>query len=118
MSKHPSSRTSRNTDGDDDERRRVADELGARLRARGVRLDGRETGEQLANLLDAVETFEGAVEAHGGDLMVDEPVRSEARVSPDNRAFVLPVRREGESVAALIGRIAEATAHARQVHGR
>jgi hypothetical protein len=118
MSKQPSNRTSGNTDAGDDERRRVADEMGARLRARGVRLDGRETGEQLADLLDAVEEFESTVEAHGGDLMVDEPVRSGARLSPDNRAFVLPVRREGESVSALIGRIAEATAGARQVHER
>jgi hypothetical protein len=118
MSKKPSNRTSESTGGGDDERRRVADEMGARLRARGVRLDGRETGEQLADLLDAVEEFESTVEAHGGDLMVDEPVRSGARVSPDNRAFVLPARREGESVSALIDRIAEATARARQVHGQ
>jgi hypothetical protein len=114
MSKNPS----RTTDTSDDDRRRVADEMSARLRARGVRLDGRETAEEIANLLEAVEEFEGAVEAHGGDLMVDEPVRRGAPVSPDDRAFVLPSRHEHESVPAFIGRITEATARARQVHRR
>jgi hypothetical protein len=107
-----------NRDARDDERRRVADEMAARLRRRGVRLDGRETGEELANLLEAVEEFEGAVQTHGGDLMVDEPVRSGGPVSPDDQAFVLPARRERESVSDYIGRIAEAAARARRVHTR
>ena len=106
------------TDPRDDERRRVADEMGARLRARGVRLDDQESGEELANLLEAVEEFEGVVQSHGGDLMVDEPVRGDAPVTPDDRAFVLPARRERESVSAYIDRIAEASALARRVHAR
>jgi hypothetical protein len=111
-------RASTNTDARDDERRRVADEMAARLRGRGVRLDGREAGEELANLLEAVEEFEGVVQAHGGDLMVDEPVRSGGPVTPDEQAFVLPARRERESVSEFIERIAEATARARRVHAR
>jgi hypothetical protein len=111
-------RASTNTDARDDERRRVADEMAARLRGRGVRLDGREAGEELANLLEAVEEFEGVVQAHGGDLMVDEPVRSGGPVTPDDQAFVLPARRERESVSEFIERIAEATARARRVHAR
>jgi hypothetical protein len=107
-----------NTDSRDDERRRVADEMAGRLRARGVRLDGREGGEELANLLEAVEEFEGVVQSHGGDLMVDEPVRSGGPVTPDDQAFVLPTRRERESVSDYIDRIAEATARARRVHAR
>lgn len=114
MSKAPS----RNTDPNDNERRRVADEMAARLRQRGVRLEGRETGEQLANLLEAVEDFEAVVQNRGGDLMVDEPVAGSRPILPDDRAFVLPVRHEHEKVSAFIGRIAEATARARHVHGR
>jgi hypothetical protein len=113
-----SRRASTNTDSRDEERRRVADEMAARLRARGVRLDGREGGEDIANLLEAVEEFEGVVQAHGGDLMVDEPVRSGGPVTPDDQAFVLPARRDGESVSDYIERIAGATAHARRVHAR
>ena len=106
------------TDSRDEERRRVADEMASRLRRRGVRLDGREGGEELANLLEAVEEFEGIVQSHGGDLMVDEPVRSDGPVTPDDQAFVLPARRTGESVSQYIDRIAEAAARARQVHER
>ncbi|MFL5604978.1 MAG: hypothetical protein ACJ8AD_00900 [Gemmatimonadaceae bacterium] len=111
-------RANTNTDARDDEQRRVADEMAARLRGRGVRLDGRESGEDLANLLEAVEEFEGVVQSHGGDLMVDEPVRSGRPVTPDDQAFVLPARRERESVAEYIDRIAEAIARARRVHAR
>ncbi len=111
-------RADTNPDSRDDERRRVADEMGARLRARGVRLDSRESGEDLANLLEAVEEFESVVQSHGGDLMVDEPVRSGAPVTPDEQAFVLPARRERESVPVYIDRIAEASARARRVHAR
>jgi hypothetical protein len=109
-----------NPDPRDDERRRVADEMAARLRARGVRLDGHEGGEELANLLEAVEEFESVVQSHGGDLMVDEPVRSGGPppVTPDDRAFVLPARRERERVSEYIQRIAEASARARRVHAR
>jgi hypothetical protein len=109
---------STNTDAGDDERQRVADEMAARLRGRGVRVDGHDGGEELANLLEAVEEFEGVVQSHGGDLMVDEPVRSGAPVTPDDRAFVLPSRREREGVAEYIERIADATARARRVHVR
>jgi hypothetical protein len=111
-------RASTNTDPRDEERRRVADEMAARLRGRGVRLEGRESGEELANLLEAVEEFEGVVQSHGGDLMVDEPVRRGGPVTPDDRAFVLPARREHESVSEYIGRIVEASARARRVHAR
>jgi hypothetical protein len=96
-----------------DERRRVADEVAGRLRARGVRLTDRETDEQLVGLLEAVEQFERTVERRGGDLMVDEPVGTDAPIAPDDRSFVLPRRHEHESVAMYIERIAEATADSR-----
>ncbi len=52
-----------------DERRAAAAEVVARLRTRGITASDAERSEDLANLLSAVERFEAAVEAHGGDLM-------------------------------------------------
>ena len=98
---------------DRDDRRRVAQEVADRLGRRGVSLNGHESSEELADLLDAVERFEDAVERRGADLMVDEPVQGTgAPIEPDNSAFVLPRRGKGESVAQLIGRINEATRRA------
>src|SRR5438034_6410137 len=48
----------------------------------------------LGDLLEAVERFENVVEAHGGDLMVDDLKSSE----PDDRHFVLPRRNKGEAI--------------------
>ena len=103
----------RATDAGDDAFRRAQNEISSRLSDRGVRLSGRETGDELANLLDAVERFEAAVENSGGDLMMDEPVRAGSPIEPDNVAFVLPRRRDGESVAAFIERVAFATTRAK-----
>src|SRR5437016_4493833 len=47
-------------------------EVAGRLRQRGIAVTGAEDSDDLANLLAAVERFELAVEAHGGDLMVDD----------------------------------------------
>lgn len=99
-------------DPEDVERRRVADEISTRLRSRGVHLTGHESSDELARLLEAVEQFEAAVEHSGGDLMVDEPVRGDTPTEPDNRAFVLPRRRDDESVTRYIDRIVDATANA------
>jgi hypothetical protein len=98
-------RDARPIDGRNDERRHAEDEIAGRLRDRGVRLTGRESGDELADLLDAVERFETAVENHGGDLMVDEPVRAGSPIAPDDEAFVLPRRKDAESVTEFIGRI-------------
>ena len=89
-----------------EERESVTAEVAARLRARGVRLTGTETSDEVANVLEAVERFERAVETHGGDLMVDtRPARE-----PDDPAFVLPLRGGRESVAAYVRRVDEVTA--------
>jgi hypothetical protein len=84
---------------------RVNAEVGDRLRGRGILLTGRESGEELADLLEAVERFEGLVEARGGDLMVDDLTSPE----PDDPHFVLPEREPGESVPAYIDRIVVAS---------
>ena len=68
-------------------------------------MTGAERSDDLADLLSAVERFEKAVEAHGGDLMVDDLKSPQ----PDDRHFVLPRRDHGESVRAYITRIDAAT---------
>ena len=92
------------------ERAAAAAEVTARLRGRGVAVTGLDIPEDLVDLLSAVERFEAAVEAHGGDLMVDDLKSSQ----PDDRHFVVPRRGHGEAVRAYIGRIEEATARLRR----
>ena len=110
-------RGTRPTEARADELRHAEDEIATRLRDRGVRLNGREGGAELVDLLDAVERFEAAVENSGGDLMVDEPVRAGRPIAPDDEAFVLPRRHDGESVTEFIGRISLAIDHVRGKRG-
>src|SRR5437870_10191034 len=70
------------------ERAAAAAEVTARLRSRGITVTGGENPEDLVDLLSAVERFEAAVEAHGGDLMVDDLKSSR----PDDSHFVMPPR--------------------------
>ena len=93
-----------------EERTAAAAEVTARLRGRGITVTGAEHAEDLVNLLSAVERFEAAVEAHGGDLMVDDLKSSR----PDDRHFVVPRRVHGETVRTYIVRIDEATAQLRR----
>jgi len=83
---------------------RAAAEVSDRLRRRGIALTGAERSDDLADLLSAVERFEKVVEAHGGDLMVDD-LKSP---KPDDRHFVLPRREHGEPIRAYVIRIDEA----------
>jgi len=87
---------------------RASEQIASRLRGLGVALNGTETPDELADLHDAVERFEEAVEAKGGDLMVDEGVHG-AATQPDDRDFVLPPRTTHESVVAYLERLARAT---------
>ena len=98
----------------DEERAAAAAEVAARLRQRGIAVTGAERPDDLADLLSAVERFEAAVEAHGGDLMVDDLKSSQ----PDDRHFVLPRRGHGETIRTYIGRIDEATARLRRHPGQ
>jgi hypothetical protein len=99
---------------DDDEERAeraaAAAEVTARLRSRGIAVTGGERSDDLADLLSAVERFEAAVEAHGGDLMVDDLKSSR----PDDRHFVVPQRAARETLRAYIARIDAATAGLRR----
>src|SRR5256886_17640830 len=88
------------------ERAAAVAEVATRLRRRGIAVTGAEPPEDLVDLLSAVERFEAVVEAHGGDLMVDDLKSSE----PDDRHFVVPRRAAGEAGRRYIGPIAGATA--------
>lgn len=99
-----------NKDEEFEERKSAAAEVTNRLRGRGITVTGAERSEDLVDLLSAVERFEGAVETHGGDLMVDDLKSSR----PDDRHFVVPRRAQGEAVRAYISRIDEATAQLRR----
>src|SRR2546428_2425222 len=92
-------------DEEAEERAAAGAEVAARRRSRGMALTGAEKPDELADLLSAVERFESAVEAHGGDLMVDDLKSSR----PDDRHFVLPRRGEAESARAYMVRIGGAT---------
>ncbi len=95
---------SRGREGDD-ARATAAAEVADRLRRRGIAVTGAERTDDLADLLSAVERFEAAVEAHGGDLMVDDLKSPQ----PDDRHFVLPRREHAEAIRVYISRIDAAT---------
>jgi len=76
-------------------------ELAGRLRQRGVLLTGRETSGQLDDLMTAIDRFEAAVIARGGDLFVNTPSSN----PPENPDFVIPFRVPGEDPEAYAARI-------------
>jgi len=87
-----------------DELRGAQMEIASRLRSAGIAIDDHTDPAALEGLLDAVETFEAAVQAQGGDLMVDEPPRGgESR--PDDPRFTLPKRTADDSVESYRERI-------------
>ncbi|HEY9013726.1 MAG TPA: hypothetical protein VIM84_01530 [Gemmatimonadales bacterium] len=76
------------------------------LARRGVLLTGSETDEELADLWSAVERFELAVEARGGDTFTNSPTSAE----PENPDFVLPERKPREPARDYGRRVLEAAA--------
>src|SRR6476659_7065931 len=85
----------------DEEREAAAMELSGRLAQKGVEIGSDEDPGQLADLLSAVEEFERAVEAAGGDLMVNMPDSTD----PQSQQFVLPSRRADEPISGYQSRI-------------
>jgi hypothetical protein len=88
--------------------RRASEEVIARLEGLGITLNGDESPESLILVLEEVERFEDAVEACGGDLMLDEnPPGTVAQ--PDDPRFALPLRRADETIRSYRERLANAT---------
>jgi hypothetical protein len=88
-----------------DERQRVREELEGRLARGGVALNGSETDEQLIDLSNALEAFDLARARVGGDSMVNTQQSSQ----PDDKRYVLPQRRDDESVERYLVRLRGAT---------
>jgi hypothetical protein len=91
------------------EQRDARAEVLARLDDRGIDASDAESVEVLVDLLEAVETFERAVEARGGDLMVDTPPSRQ----PDDGQFVLPRRSADESISVFTDRVRSAASQLR-----
>ena len=85
----------------EEEREAAAMELSARLAQKGIEVGSDEDPGQLADLLSAVDEFERAVEAAGGDLFVNSLTSSE----PQDPRFVLPKRRDDEPISRYADRI-------------
>jgi hypothetical protein len=94
-----------------EEQRLARQESEARLRARGIVVVPEDEDEEVADLLEAIERFEAAVEARGGDLFVNRIGSSE----PEAPEFVPPIRQEGESVGDYRIRIMRATDRLRRM---
>ena len=90
----------------DEDVRHAADLVAESLRRRGVEADGSEDSDQLAAVLDAVETFERARSLRGVDSFVNDPDSTE----PDDERFVIPVRAGDEALDAYARRVREAAA--------
>ena len=93
-----------------EEERHARQEAEYRLGDRGIRVDRNDSDEAVADLLDAVERFEAAVEAKGGDLFVNRIGSPE----PEDPAYVPPERGEGEAAEDYRSRIDAATAELRR----
>ncbi|MFN2603732.1 MAG: hypothetical protein ABR582_13385 [Gemmatimonadaceae bacterium] len=85
----------------EEEREAAAMELSGRLAQKGIEVGSDEDPGHLADLLSAVEGFERAVEAAGGDLFVNSLSSSE----PQDARFVLPKRRADEPISRYTERI-------------
>ena len=85
----------------EEEREAAAMELSARLAQKGIDVGSDEDPGQLSDLLSAVDEFERAVEAAGGDLFVNSLTSTE----PQDARFVLPKRRDDEPISRYADRI-------------
>lgn len=86
-----------------EERQSAGVELAGRLLQKGIDVNEDEDPGLLADLLSAVEKFETAVEARGGDLFVNTPTSTD----PQNPDFVVPARKADENLEGYIRRVNE-----------
>ena len=93
-----------------DEERHARVEAEYRLAERGIQVTPADSDEEVADLLDAIERFEAAVEARGGDLFVNRI----GSPQPEDPAFVPPERLPGESASDYRRRIEAAAAQLRR----
>jgi hypothetical protein len=106
-------RMSQPRDDDTSEITRVTKEIAGKLEARGMEVLDSDSPEDVVRMLEALEGFENAVEAAGGDLMMDEPP-SNQKGEPDDPHFLLPKRKGGEAATGYLERLTAATVAARK----
>jgi len=82
----------------------AATEISGRLLQKGIDVSADEDPALLADLLSAVDRFEGAVINRGGDLMVNSPTSTD----PQNPEYVIPTRNADDDIQSYIERINEA----------
>jgi hypothetical protein len=92
-----------------EEQARAAEHTRSVLAQRGLRVDDADDDDALADLLDAVERFEGMVQARGGDSFLNNPRSSQ----PENPAFVVPPRGTDETPRDYARRVLEAAGRLR-----
>ena len=102
MAPSPDHRAPRDADpGADADRARVARNVAAQLTQRGAGLTGDESPDDLVTLLEAVDRFEAARRARGGDSFTNSPDSSD----PDDPELVLPRRQPDEDAGSYASRI-------------
>ena len=84
-----------------DDQARVAAEIRGNLHQRGIDIGDEESGEDLVTLLESVERFERARAALGGDSMINTPGTRQ----PERDEFVIPQRRDDESLTQYAARV-------------
>lgn len=87
-----------------DDQARVAAEIRGNLRQRGVHVHDDEGGDDLVRALEAVERFENARAALGGDSMINTPGTRQ----PERAEFVIPQRADDETLAQYATRVNDA----------
>jgi hypothetical protein len=93
-----------------EEQRNARQEAEDRLRDRRIPVLPTDSDDELADVLEAIEQFESAVEALGGDLMVNRI----GAPDPQDPTFVPPVRRADERAYEYGRRVVAATAALRR----
>ena len=89
-----------------EERVAAAEELAGRIRTKGIHVRGNESVAELDDMFTAIDDFESAVMALGGDLMSNSPQSTD----PQNPKFVVPQRKAGEAARDYISRVKKARA--------
>jgi hypothetical protein len=88
-----------------EEQRNARQEAADRLRDRNIPVVAGDSDAEVADMLEAIEQFESAVEALGGDLMVNRIGAEE----PQDPAFVPPLRGRDQGAYEYIAQIHAAT---------
>ena len=90
----------------DEDVQHAADLVAESLRRRGVEVEGSESSDLLADVLDAVETFERARALRGADSFTNDPGSDD----PDDARFVVPSRAADEALDGYAKRVRAAAA--------